>query len=109
MVRVRGVDHRIGPTCLFSENKGVIQGAEHWGDTQGLQGTALLRVAQQAPDFMTRIHQVFGHGAADVAGHAGNENLQCLVLVAYVIAALCRAAGGYSSFRNASPYDWPRI
>jgi hypothetical protein len=42
---------------------------------------------------MTRIHQVFGHGAADVSGHAGNENLQCLVLVFIVIPDLNRSKG----------------
>ena len=88
MVGVCGVDHHIGQACLFAENAGVIQGPEHRGDTQRLQGLALLWIAQQATDLMACIHQVFGDGAADVAGRAGHENLHCLLLISCLMTGL---------------------
>ncbi|CAI8933795.1 hypothetical protein EMIT0P44_480035 [Pseudomonas sp. IT-P44] len=82
MVGVGGVDHRVGSARLFAENISIIEGAEYRGDAQCLQRCAVFRVTHQAADFMARIHQVFGHGTADVTGHAGNENFQWIISLA---------------------------
>ncbi|MCY1547970.1 hypothetical protein D9M68_840550 [compost metagenome] len=74
VVRVGGVHHGIGGLGLPGQDVGIVQGAQYGCDPQCLQGVTLARIADQAADLMIGIDQVFGHGATNVAGGAGNEN-----------------------------------
>ncbi|MNP41909.1 hypothetical protein D3C76_1356400 [compost metagenome] len=64
----------IGCLGLLGEDVGVIQGAQHWSDAQGLQGLAFGRIADQAGDLVSGVCQVLGYRATDVARSAGYED-----------------------------------